>query len=191
MRTAGKRPKALPARRIRPRDSRFVPTLTDRPQPAPWPAPSASLPARKHAACGDFQEPLSASPDRCLCKKIFFSRPAGCPVAARFSPVFFPARTAHPSLLSSLFPAMPVPAAAALAYRPAPLLSLLFNRGKDLPAPHPGNPPPPTQKTSPDDRPVATSPPQLQYPVPPHGSQQTPTPHTGAPRPQRARCGRR
>lgn len=90
MRTAGKRPKALPARRIRPRDSRFVPTLTDRPQPAPWPAPSASLPARKHAACGDFQEPLSASPDRCLRKKFFFSRSAGCPVAARFSPVLFP-----------------------------------------------------------------------------------------------------
>lgn len=110
MRTAGKRPKALPARRIRPRDSCFVPTLTDRPQPAPWPAPSASLSARKHAACGDFQEPLPASPDRGLCKKIFFSRSAGCPVAARFSPVFFPARTAHPSLLSSLFPDMPVPA---------------------------------------------------------------------------------
>lgn len=72
MRTAGKRPKALPTRRIRTRDSRFVPTLTDRPQPAPWTAPSASLSARKHAACGDFQEPLSASPDRCLCKKIFF-----------------------------------------------------------------------------------------------------------------------
>lgn len=98
MRTAGKRPKALPARRIRPRDSRFVPTLTDRPQPAPWPAPSASLSARKHAACGDFQEPLPASPDRGLCKKIFFSRSAGCPVATRFSPVFFPARTAHPSV---------------------------------------------------------------------------------------------
>lgn len=88
MRTAGKRPKALPTRRIRTRDSRFVPTLTDRPQPAPWTAPSASLSARKHAACGDFQEPLSASPDRCLCKKIFFSRSAGCPVAARF-PLFY------------------------------------------------------------------------------------------------------
>lgn len=98
MRTAGKRPKALWARRIRTRDSRFVPTLTDRPQPAPWPAPSASLSARKHAACGDFQEPLPASPDRGLCKKIFFSRSAGCPVATRFSPVFFPARTAHPSV---------------------------------------------------------------------------------------------
>lgn len=90
MRTAGKRPKALPARRIRPRDSRFVPTLTDRPQPAPWPAPSASLSARKHAACGDFQEPLPASPDRCLCKKIFFSRSAECPVAARFPLSSFP-----------------------------------------------------------------------------------------------------
>ena len=96
--TAGKRPKALPARRIRTRDSRFVPTLTDRPQPAPWTAPSASLSASTHAACGDFQEPLSARPDRCLCKKIFFSRSAGYPVATRFSPVFFPARTAHPSV---------------------------------------------------------------------------------------------
>lgn len=102
MRTAGKRPKALPARRIRPRDSRFVPTLTDRPQPAPWTAPSASLSASTHAACGDFQEPLSARPDRCLCKKIFFSRSAGCPVATRFSPVFFPARTAHPSVTCCL-----------------------------------------------------------------------------------------
>lgn len=98
MRTAGKRPKALRARRIRPRDSRFVPTLTDRQQPAPWTAPSASLSASTHAACGDFQEPLSARPDRCLCKKIFFSRSAGYPVATRFSPVFFPARTAHPSV---------------------------------------------------------------------------------------------
>lgn len=102
MRTAGKRPKALRARRIRPRDSRFVPTLTDRPQPAPWTAPSASLSASTHAACGDFQEPLSARPDRCLCKKIFFSRSAGCPVATRFSPVFFPARTAHPSVTCCL-----------------------------------------------------------------------------------------
>lgn len=98
MRTAGKRPKALWARRIRTRDSRFVPTLTDRPQPAPWTAPSASLSASTHAACGDFQEPLSARPDRCLCKKIFFSRSAGYPVATRFSPVFFPARTTHPSV---------------------------------------------------------------------------------------------
>lgn len=148
MRTAGKRPKALPARRIRSRDSRFVPTLTDRPQPAPWTAPSASLAARKHAACGDFQEPLSASPDRCLCKKIFFSRSAGCPVAARFSPVFFPARTAHPSLLSSLFPAMPVPAAAALAYRPAPYSPSSY-KGMDLPAPYPGNRLPPHKKLLP------------------------------------------
>lgn len=191
MRTAGKRPKALPARRIRPRDSRFVPTLTDRPQPAPWTAPSASLSARKHAACGDFQEPLPASPDRCLCKKIFFSRSAECPVAARFSPVFFPARTAHPSLLSSLFPAMPVPAAAALAYRPAPCSPSSY-KGMDLPAPHPGNRLPSTQKTSPNGRPAPTSSPQLQYPVPSlTASQQTTTPHTGAPRPQRARCGRR
>lgn len=90
MRTAGKRPKALPARRIRPRDSRFVPTLTDRPQPAPWTAPSASLSARKHAACGDFQEPLSASPDRCLCKKIFFQPLCRMPCGGPLPPVLFP-----------------------------------------------------------------------------------------------------
>lgn len=148
MRTAGKRPKALPARRIRPRDSRFVPTLTDRPQPAPWAAPSTSSSARKHAACGDFQEPLSASPDRCLHKKIFFSRSAECPVAARFSPVFFPARTAHPSQLSPLFPAMPVPAAAAPAYRPAPCFPSSY-KGMDLPAPHPDNRLPPYKKLLP------------------------------------------
>lgn len=192
MRTAGKRPKALPARRIRLRDSRFVPTLTDRPQPAPWTAPSASLSARKHAACGDFQEPLSASPDRCLCKKIFFSRSAGCPVATRFSPVFFPARTAHPSVPCCLhsFPLCRSRRRHPPAHRPAPCFPSSY-KGMDLPALHPGNRLPSTQKTSPDDRPVATSPPQLQYPVPHHGSQQTHTPHTGAPRTQRARCGRR
>lgn len=120
MRTAGKRPKALWARRIRTRDSRFVPTLTDRPQPAPWTVPSASLSARKHAACGDFQEPLPARPDRCLCKKNFFSAALPDALWRRFSPVFFPARTAHPHQLSPVFPGMPVPAPAAPAYRPAP-----------------------------------------------------------------------
>lgn len=162
--TAGKRPKALPARRIRTRDSRFVPTLTDRPQPAPWTAPSASLSARKHAACGDFQEPLPARPDRCLCKKIFFSRSAGCPVATRFSPVFFPARTAHPSVPCCLhsFPLCRSRRRHPSAHRPVPCFPSSYKE-MDLPAPHPGNPPPPTQKTSPDDRPVTTSPPQLQF----------------------------
>lgn len=166
MRTAGKRPKALPARRIRTRDSRFVPTLTDRPQPAPWTAPSASLSASTHAACGDFQEPLSARPDRCLCKKIFFSRSAGCPVATRFSPVFFPARTAHPSVPCCLhsFPLCRSRRRHPPAHRPVPCFPSSY-KGKDLPAPHPGNPPP-TQKTSPNGRPAPTSPPQLQYPIP-------------------------
>lgn len=193
MRTAGKRPKALPARRIRPRDSRFVPTLTDRPQPAPWTAPSASLSARKHAACGDFQEPLPASPDRCLCKKIFFSRSAGCPVAARFSPVFFPARTAHPSVPCCLhsFPLCRSRRRHPPAHRPVPSSPSSY-KGMDLPAPHPGNPPPPTQKNYPNGRPVPTSPPQLQYPVPSlTASQQTTTPHTVAPLPQDARHSRR
>lgn len=148
MRTAGKRPKSLPARRIRPRDSRFVPTLTDRPQPAPWIAPSASLAARKHAACGDFQEPLSASPDRCLCKKIFFIRSAGCPVAARFPLSSFPQGRHTRHLLSPVFPAMPVPAAAAPAYRPAPCFPSSY-KGMDLPAPHPGNRLPPHKKLLP------------------------------------------
>ena len=147
MRTAGKRPKALPARRIRPRDSRFVPTLTDRPQPAPWTAPSASLAARKHAACGDFQEPLSASPDRCLCKK-FFSAALPDALWRPAFPCFISARTAHPSLLSPLFPAMPVPTAAALAYRPVPSFPSSY-KGMDLPAPHPGNRLPPHKKLLP------------------------------------------
>lgn len=136
MRTAGKRPKALPARRIRPRDSRFVPTLTDRPQPAPWTAPSASLSASTHAACGDFQEPLSARPDRCLCKKIFFSRSAGCPVATRFSPVFFPARTAHPSVPCCLhsFPLCRSRRRHPSAHRPVPCFPSSYKE-MDLPAP--------------------------------------------------------
>ena len=148
MRTAGKRPKALPARRIRPRDSRFVPTLTDRPQPAPWTAPSASLSARKHAACGDFQEPLPASPDRCLCKKIFFSRSAECPVAARFPLSSFPqGRHIRTSCLQS-FPVCQ-------SRRRQPLctvLSLFFPssyKRMGLPAPHPDKSPSPHKKTIP------------------------------------------
>ena len=189
MRTAGKRPKALPARRIRTRDSRFVPTLTDRPQPAPWTVPSASLSARKHAACGDFQEPLPARPDRCLCKKIFFSRSAGCPVAPLL-PCLLSRKDGTSTPVVSSLSRYASPGAGSPCVPSCPCFTSSY-KGMDLPAPHPGNPPPPTQKTSPDDRPVATSPPQLPYPVPHHGSQQTPTPHTGALRTQRARCGRR
>ena len=191
MRTAGKRPKALPARRIRTRDSRFVPTLTDRPQPAPWTAPSASLSARKHAACGDFQEPLSASPDRCLYKKIFFIRSAGCPVAARFPlPPFPQGRHIRHCCLHS-FPLCQ-------SRRRQPLRTVLplafpsLIKGWTCPPPHPGHRRPSTQKTSPNGRPAPTSSPQLLYPVPSlTASQQTTTPHRGALRTQRARCGRR
>ena len=189
MRTAGKRPKALWARRIRTRDSRFVPTLTDRPQPAPWTVPSASLSARKHAACGDFQEPLPARPDRCLCKKIFFSRSAGCPVAPLL-PCLLSRKDGTSTPVVSSLSRYASPGAGSPCVPSCPCFPSSY-KGMDLPAPHPGNRLPSTQKTSPDDRPVTTFPPQLQYPVPPHGSQQTPTPHTGAPRPQRARCGRR
>ena len=89
MRTAGKRPKALLARRIRPRDSRFVPSLTDRPpqsrQMPPRPVPLAIPPASIQAACGDFQEPLPATPVCCRYKKNIF-QPALAKNLSRHAP---------------------------------------------------------------------------------------------------------
>lgn len=76
MRTAGKRRKALRARRIRPQDSRFVPVLMDRPLPARRPAPRRALPfalsVSKQALCGDFQEPLPVACQPGHLQKIFF-----------------------------------------------------------------------------------------------------------------------
>lgn len=80
MRTAGKRPKALRARRIRPQDRRFVPVLMDRSPPARQPAPRSDLPlpplASVQASCGDFQETLPASSQPGHLQKIFFN-PSG------------------------------------------------------------------------------------------------------------------
>lgn len=80
MRTAGKRPKALRARRIRPQDRRFVPVLMDRSPPARQPAPRSGLPlpppASVQASCGDFQETLPASSQPGHLQKIFFN-PSG------------------------------------------------------------------------------------------------------------------
>lgn len=76
MRTAGKRRKALWARRIRPQGSRFVPVLMDRSPPAWRPAPRRALPfalsVSKQALCGDFQEPLPAACQPGHLQKIFF-----------------------------------------------------------------------------------------------------------------------
>lgn len=89
MRTAGKRPKALLARRMRPRDSRFVPSLTDRPPQSrrmpPRPVPPALPPASIQAACGDFQEPLLATPVCCRYKKNIF-QPALAKNLSRHAP---------------------------------------------------------------------------------------------------------
>lgn len=75
MRTAGKRPKALRARRIRPQDRRIVPVLMDRSPPARQPAPRSDLPlppsASVQASCGDFQETLPASSQPGHLQKIF------------------------------------------------------------------------------------------------------------------------
>lgn len=147
MRTAGKRPKALPARRIRPRDSRFVPTLTDRPQPAPWTVPSASLAARKHAACGDFQEPLPARPDRCLCKKIFFSRSAGCPVAPLL-PCLLSRKDGTSTPVVSSLSRYASPGAGSPCVPSCPCFPSSY-KGMDLPAAHPGNRLPPHKKLLP------------------------------------------
>ncbi len=80
MRTAGKRPKALRARRIRPQDRRFVPVLMDRSPPARQPAPRSDLPfpppASVQASCRDFQETLPASSQPGHLQKIFFN-PSG------------------------------------------------------------------------------------------------------------------
>lgn len=80
MRTAGKRPKALQARRIRPQGSRFVPALMDRPRPARQTASRSLLPvpltASIQAACGDFQEPLPAASRPGHPQKNFFQPPS-------------------------------------------------------------------------------------------------------------------
>lgn len=82
------------------------------------------------------------------CAKKFFSAALPDALWRRFSPVFFPARTAHPHQLSPVFPGMPVPAPAAPAYRPAPCFPSSY-KGMDLPAPHPGNRLPPHKKLLP------------------------------------------
>lgn len=71
MRTAGKRPKALPARRIRPRDSRFVPTLTDRPQPAPWPLHPLLCQQESTPPAGIFRNHCRQVPIEACAKKFF------------------------------------------------------------------------------------------------------------------------
>lgn len=140
MRTAGKRPKALLARRIRPRDSRFVPSLTDRPpqsrQMPPRPVPPALPPASIQAACGDFQEPLPATPVCCRYKKIFFSPlwqkifPGTLPAIPR------PARATHARQRPPFFPNRPDPADTATSLRVAlPAFSLYRRAGRIPPVP--------------------------------------------------------
>lgn len=139
MRTAGKRPKALLARRMRPRDSRFVPSLTDRPpqfrQMPPRPVPPALPPASIQAACGDFQEPLPATPVCCRYKKIFFGPlwqkifPGTLPAIPR------PARATHARQQPPFFPNRQDPADTATSLRVALPAFSLYRRAGRIPPP--------------------------------------------------------
>lgn len=140
MRTAGKRPKALLARRIRPRDSRFVPSLTDRPpqsrQMPPRPVPLAIPPASIQAACGDFQEPLPATPVCCRYKKNIF-QPALAKNLSRHAPAIpRPARATHARQRPPFFPNRQDPADTATSRRVAlPAFSLYRRAGRIPPVP--------------------------------------------------------
>ena len=112
MRTAGKRPKALRARRIRPQDRRFVPVLMDRSPPARQPAPRSDLPfpppASVQASCGDFQETLPASSQPGHLQKIFFN-PSGHSLA-RHTPLH-PCKRRVQATSKRAFPSRPDTAA--------------------------------------------------------------------------------
>lgn len=124
MRTAGKRPKALRARRIRPQDRRFVPVLMDRSPPARQPAPRSGLPlpplASVQASCGDFQETLPASSQPGHLQKIFFN-PSGHSLA-RHTPLQ-PCKRRVQATSKRAFPSRPDTTAPPSAHRaPSPPL---------------------------------------------------------------------
>lgn len=80
MRTAGKRPKALRARRIRPQDRRFVPVLMDRSRRPGSQLHAVVFPFLHQRAyrpvAGIFRKHCQQVPSRDICKK-FFSIPLG------------------------------------------------------------------------------------------------------------------
>ena len=137
MRTAGKRPKALRARRIRPQDRRFVPVLMDRSPPARQPAPRSDLPlpplASAQASCGDFQETLPASSQPGHLQKIFFN-PSGHSLA-RHTPLQ-PCKRRVQTTSKRAFPSRPDTAARPPRIEPRlPLSSpLVKQRGAAPPA---------------------------------------------------------
>lgn len=137
MRTAGKRPKALRARRIRPQDRRFVPVLMDRSPPARQPAPRSDLPfpppASVQASCGDFQETLPASSQPGHLQKIFFN-PSGHSLA-RHTPLH-PCKRRVQATSKRAFPSRPDTAARPPRIEPRlPLSSpLVKQRGAAPPA---------------------------------------------------------
>lgn len=143
MRTAGKRPKALLARRMRPRDSRFVPSLTDRPPQSrrmpPRPVPPALPPASIQAACGDFQEPLPATPVCCRYKKIFSARSGKKSFPARSPPSL---ALQEPHMPANSLPSFPTGQTRRTQRHPCASLSLHFpctggQDGSPAPPPHP------------------------------------------------------
>ena len=137
MRTAGKRLKALRARRIRPQDRRFVPVLMDRSPPARQPAPRSGLPlppsASVQASCGDFQETLPASSQPGHLQKIFFN-PSGHSLA-RHTPLH-PCKRRVQATSKRAFPSRPDTAARPPRIEPRlPLSSpLVKQRGAAPPA---------------------------------------------------------
>lgn len=144
MRTAGKRPKALRARRIRPQDSRFVPALMDRPPSARWPAPRNALPfalsASKQALCGDFQEPLSAAFRPRHLQKIFFTPSGRSLVRMLSSSHFLQERHAPPA---NVFPLLVwFRRTQALCIKPVSLLSFPIVKQRGAPYPPPTDKPP-------------------------------------------------
>lgn len=139
MRTAGKRPKALRARRIRPQDRRFVPVLMDRSPPARQPAPRSGLPlppsASVQASCGDFQETLPASSQPGHLQKVFFN-PSGHSLARHTLLLPSPCKRRVQATSKSAFPSRPDTAARPPRIEPRlPLSSpLVKQRGAAPPA---------------------------------------------------------
>ena len=174
MRTAGKRPKALRARRIRPQDRRFVPVLMDRSPPARQPAPRSGLPlpppASVQASCGDFQETLPASSQPGHLQKIFFN-PSGRSLARHTLLLPYPCKRRVQATSKRAFPSRPDTAVPPPRIEPR-LPPLISSSKTAWRCPAPADKPPHELRPLPQRQIPQNALPLRQYPSPQHNPRQ-------------------